>query len=82
MLLIAIEYATALRNSQTPLFVLLWNRNLSSMGLKGTLPPQIGTFQALTLLDLTTYNLSLGAPNAVTGPLPDELGNLSQLELL
>uniref|UniRef100_A0A7I4AHJ9 Protein kinase domain-containing protein n=1 Tax=Physcomitrium patens TaxID=3218 RepID=A0A7I4AHJ9_PHYPA len=59
---------------------LITKLNLSSMGLRGKLPPQIGTFKSLELLDLTTYNSSLGFPNQIVGPLPDELGNLAQLK--
>ena len=57
-------------------------RNLSSLGLRGTLSPKIAVFQSLTLLDMTTYNNSLGPPNSINGPLPDELGELTQLQYL
>ena len=31
---------------------------------------------------MTTYNNSLGPPNSIDGPLPDELGELTQLQYL
>jgi len=59
---------------------LITQLNLSSLGLRGTLSPKIAVFQSLTLLDMTTYNNSLGPPNSINGPLPDELGELTQLQ--
>lgn len=63
-------------------FYMFLSRNLSSMGLTGRLPPEIGKFSSLELLDLSRYNNSLGPYNLVKGPLPDEFGNLAQLKYL
>ena len=71
---------------------------LTSLGLKGTIPPQIGELTALEVLDLRGNQLTgsiptqLGkltaltklilGPNYLSGPIPTQLGNLVNLESL
>ena len=46
----------------------------ASHGLRGSIPPELGSLSGLTLLNLRG--------NALAGPIPPELGNLSSLEEL
>ncbi|KAF8016599.1 hypothetical protein BT93_H1963 [Corymbia citriodora subsp. variegata] len=62
--------------------------NLSWNGLSSRMPPELGYFQNLTVLDFRTTAcmahlaiLQLDG-NALTGPIPEEIGNCSSLYLL
>ena len=64
--------------------------SLRNMGLRGTIPAQLGDLTALTVLDLITPtcdgepcpNVADHERNQLTGPIPPELGNLANLRQL
>jgi hypothetical protein len=60
--------------------------NFSNMGLSGSIPPEIGLFPSVQILDISNYPTNsqscTGPCNSVLGPIPKELGNLGNLEIL
>ena len=48
--------------------------NLGAVGLRGSLPPDVGAFDQLVQLQLGVNN--------ITGPIPQEIGNLTNLKVL
>ncbi|KAH9565622.1 hypothetical protein CY35_04G086800 [Sphagnum magellanicum] len=60
--------------------------NFSNMGLSGPIPPEIGLFPSLETLDFSNYPTNspscTGPCNSVLGPIPKELGNLANLQIL
>ncbi|KAH9565634.1 hypothetical protein CY35_04G087300 [Sphagnum magellanicum] len=60
--------------------------NFSNMGLSGPIPPEIGLFPSLETLDFSDYPTNsprcTGPCNNVLGPIPGELGNLANLQIL
>jgi Leucine-rich repeat (LRR) protein len=60
--------------------------NFSNMGLSGPIPPEIGLFPSLETLDFSNYPTNspscTGPCNSVLGPIPKELGNLTNLQIL
>ncbi|CAM6023536.1 unnamed protein product, partial [Sphagnum balticum] len=60
--------------------------NFSNMGLSGPIPPEIGLFPSLRTLDFSNYPTNspscTGRCNNVLGPIPKELGNLTNLQIL
>jgi hypothetical protein len=61
-------------------------RNFSNMGLSGPIPAEIGLFPSLQTLDFSSYPTNsescTGPCNNVLGPIPKELGNLANLQIL
>jgi len=61
-------------------------RNFSNMGLSGPIPHEIGLFPSLQTLDFSNYPTNsencTGRCNSVLGPIPEELGNLANLQIL
>lgn len=64
--------------------------SLRNRGLKGTIPPELGSLSALTVLDLITPTCE-GKPcpdvqdherNRLTGPIPSSLGSIGSLQQL
>ncbi|KAH9565628.1 hypothetical protein CY35_04G087100 [Sphagnum magellanicum] len=60
--------------------------NFSNMGLSGRIPAEIGLFPSLQALDFSNYPTNsqscTGPCNSVLGPIPKELGNLANLQIL
>jgi hypothetical protein len=60
--------------------------NFSNMGLSGPIPAEIGLFPSLQTLDFSNYPTNsqscTGPCNNVLGPIPEELGNLANLQIL
>jgi hypothetical protein len=60
--------------------------DFSNMGLSGPIPPEIGLFPSLESLDFSNYPIysqsCTGPCNHVLGPIPNELGNLTNLQTL
>jgi hypothetical protein len=63
-----------------------WYRNYSNMGLSGPIPHEISLFPSLQTLDFSNYPTNsqscTGPCNSVLGPIPNELGNLANLQIL
>jgi hypothetical protein len=75
-------------NIQLDIVLVGWalHRNFSNMGLSGRIPAEIGLFPSLQALDFSNYPTNsqscTGPCNSVLGPIPKELGNLANLQIL
>jgi hypothetical protein len=75
-------------NNQLDIVLVGWAsyRNFSNMGLSGPIPPEIGLFPSLQTLDFSNYPTNsqscTGPCNSVLGSIPQELGNLANLQIL